>query len=142
MCYFLQLAAKYLLYAPTHREDSIYHSVSYTSCGILAGMSKYKLDEAGLVGNSFTSCTAVQTSIKGFCFLLLSKLQTYWAKMFCISAHSIHLIYTYMASDIGICCSCVSVHATHLVPRLLFITCCVMQLMTVCLCSSEMPFST
>ena len=39
-CYFtgysFWLAARYLLYAPSHRQDSTYHSLCYTSCKTLA----------------------------------------------------------------------------------------------------------
>ena len=35
--YFFQLAAMVLLYSPSHRQDSTYHSLYYTSCGALAG---------------------------------------------------------------------------------------------------------
>ena len=34
-----QLAARDLLCAPSQRQDSTYHSVSYTSCGALAAMT-------------------------------------------------------------------------------------------------------
>ena len=37
MGYSFRLAARVLLYAPSHRQDSIYHSLYYTSCGALAG---------------------------------------------------------------------------------------------------------
>ena len=36
--YAYRLAAQVLLYAPSHRQDSTYHSLCYTSCGALAGM--------------------------------------------------------------------------------------------------------
>ena len=36
--YSLQLIARVLLYAPSHRLDSTYHSLYYTSRGALAGM--------------------------------------------------------------------------------------------------------
>ena len=35
--YSFRLAARVLLYAPSHRQDSTYHSLCYTSCGALAG---------------------------------------------------------------------------------------------------------
>ena len=35
--YSLQLTGNVLLYAPSHRQDSTYHSLCYTSCGALAG---------------------------------------------------------------------------------------------------------
>ena len=38
MGYSLRLTARVLLYAPSHRQDSTYHSLCYTSCGALAGM--------------------------------------------------------------------------------------------------------
>ena len=36
--YSYRLTARVLLYAPSHRQDSTYHSVCYTSHGALAGM--------------------------------------------------------------------------------------------------------
>ena len=33
-----RLAARVLLYVPSHRQDSTYHGLCYTSCGALAGM--------------------------------------------------------------------------------------------------------
>ena len=35
--YSFRLTARVLLYAPSHRQDSTYHSLCYTSCGALAG---------------------------------------------------------------------------------------------------------
>ena len=35
--YSYQLAARVLLYAPSHRQDSTYHGLCYTSRGALAG---------------------------------------------------------------------------------------------------------
>ena len=37
MYYSLRLTARVLLYAPSHRQDSTYHSLCYTSRGALAG---------------------------------------------------------------------------------------------------------
>ena len=37
MGYSFWLTARVLLYAPSHRQDSTYHSLCYTSCGALAG---------------------------------------------------------------------------------------------------------
>ena len=36
--YSFRLTARVLLYAPSHRQDSTYHSLCYTSRGALAGM--------------------------------------------------------------------------------------------------------
>ena len=38
MGYSFQLTTRDLLYAPSHRQDSIYHSLCCTICGALAGM--------------------------------------------------------------------------------------------------------
>ena len=38
--YSLQLTARVLLHAPSHRQDSTYHGLCYTSRGALAGMRK------------------------------------------------------------------------------------------------------
>ena len=38
MSYSFRLAARILLYTPFHRQDSTYHSLSYTSHGALDGM--------------------------------------------------------------------------------------------------------
>ena len=40
MGYFFGLAARVLLYAPFHRQDSTYHGLWYTSRGALAGTKK------------------------------------------------------------------------------------------------------
>ena len=37
MGYSFQLTARVFLCAPSHRQDSTYHSLYYTSCGALAG---------------------------------------------------------------------------------------------------------
>ena len=36
-----------LLYAPSHRQNSTYHSLCYTSCGALAGTKKYLICSTG-----------------------------------------------------------------------------------------------
>ena len=43
MGYSFRLAARVLLYALSHRQDSIYHSLCYTSHGALAGMRSQSL---------------------------------------------------------------------------------------------------
>ena len=39
MSYSFWLAARAILYAPFHRQDSTYHSICYTSCGALAAVT-------------------------------------------------------------------------------------------------------
>ena len=41
MGFSFQLAARVLLHAPSHRQDSTYHSLCYTSRGALAGTHKF-----------------------------------------------------------------------------------------------------
>ena len=41
--YSFRLTARVLLYAPSHRQDNTYHSLCYTSCGALAGMSRISM---------------------------------------------------------------------------------------------------
>ena len=47
--YSFRLAARVLLYAPSHRQDSTYHCLCYTSRGALAGTrnSSHMLNEVG-----------------------------------------------------------------------------------------------
>ena len=40
MSYFFQLAARFCLYAPSHREDNTYHNLCYTSHEALAWTTK------------------------------------------------------------------------------------------------------
>ena len=42
--YSFRLTARVLLYAPSHRQDSTYHSLCYTSRGSLAGMRNSSMD--------------------------------------------------------------------------------------------------
>ena len=44
MGYSFKLAARVLLYAPSHRKDSTYHGICYTSCRALAGMRNSLMD--------------------------------------------------------------------------------------------------
>ena len=43
--YSFRLAARVLLYAPSHRQDSTYHGLCYTSRGALAGTRLSKMNE-------------------------------------------------------------------------------------------------
>ena len=44
MGYSLRLVARILLYAPSNRHDSTYHSLFYTSHGALAGTGNNSID--------------------------------------------------------------------------------------------------
>ena len=47
----LRLAGRVLLYAPSHRQDSTYHGICYTSRGALAGLSIGRSSAQSAVGN-------------------------------------------------------------------------------------------
>ena len=38
------ISSKVFLYTPSHREDSTYHSLRYTSCGVLTGTKNSSVD--------------------------------------------------------------------------------------------------
>ena len=46
--YSYRLAARVLLYAPSHRQDNTYHGLCYTSRGALAGTRNSSMDERGV----------------------------------------------------------------------------------------------
>ena len=69
--YSYRLAARVLLYAPSHRQDNTYHSLCYTSHGALAG----------------TRNSSMGPRKEG-------------RKCFYLTMHSTHFIYSYMESDI------------------------------------------
>ena len=50
MGYSFRLAARVLLYAPSHRQDSTYHGLCYTSRGALAGTRNISLGLLGGIG--------------------------------------------------------------------------------------------
>ena len=49
MAYSFQLVAKVLLYAPSHRQDSTYLGLCYTSRGALAGMINSPMGPPGRI---------------------------------------------------------------------------------------------
>ena len=55
MDYFFRLTARVLLYAPSHRQDTTYHSLRYTSRGALAGTRNSIMSECSYHGA--TSCS-------------------------------------------------------------------------------------
>ena len=48
MGYSFRLTARVLLYAPSHRQDSTYHGLCYTSRGALAGTRNKKEKECAI----------------------------------------------------------------------------------------------
>ena len=55
MGYSFRLTARVLLYAPSHRQDSTYHGLRYTSHGALAGMRNSTMSERSY--HRATSCS-------------------------------------------------------------------------------------
>ena len=53
--YSFRLAARVLLYAPSHRQDSKYHSLCYTSYGALAGTRNNPMKDRSVLCNTFVS---------------------------------------------------------------------------------------
>ena len=61
MGYSFRLAARVLLYAPSHRQDSTYHSLCYTSHGALAGTRNSSMDPPWRIDPT-THCTMNERS--------------------------------------------------------------------------------
>ena len=74
--YSYRLTARVLLYAPSHRQDSTYHGLCYTSRGALAG-------------------TRLQERYKTI--IHMNKEQVFY-----LTTHSTHFVYGYMASGIWV----------------------------------------
>ena len=53
--YSFRIAARVLLYAPSHRQDNTYHGLCYTSRGALAGIFYLNLHFL-YAGNTFIYC--------------------------------------------------------------------------------------
>ena len=51
--YSFRLTARFLLYAPSHRQDSTYHSLCYTSRGALAGTRNSSIVDEEKFSTSF-----------------------------------------------------------------------------------------
>ena len=93
--YSYQLAARVLLYAPSHRQDSTYHSLCYTSRGALAGMRNMLSGRHSSPSNAWNSAKEInlQTHSEKTSFRTRHE-------MFYLTTHSTHFIYGYMARDI------------------------------------------
>ena len=81
MGYTFQLAARVLLYPPSHRQDSTYHSLCYT----------ISFRERGRCS------TMVERLLTVYIYIYIYMRER---EMFYLTMHSTHFIYGYMASDI------------------------------------------
>ena len=123
-----RLPARVLLYAPSHRQDSTYHSLCYTSHGAQAGMRNSSMGpphEGSIRRPIAPWASALTTELHlapvNYQYHVKLKLVTepknrtlrnlycrckeniiyIWRKeMFYLTTHSTHFIYGYMASDI------------------------------------------
>ena len=90
MGYSFRLTARVILYASSHRQDSTYHGLCYTSRGALAGTRSQVYNSVGYSKSlHFINC-----------FNELNKLLEGRKEIFYLKTHSTHFIYGYMASNI------------------------------------------
>ena len=82
--YSYRLAARVLLYAPSHRQDNTYHGLCYTSRGALAGTRKVSVNvllvvtiipryknNVGILINAIYHCTCITNTMGFFLFTYL-----------------------------------------------------------------------
>ena len=116
MGYSFRLTARDLLYAPSHRQDSTYHGLCYTSRGALAGTRNssmgppWRIDPTTRRTMSERSPSelrpapirrAIWASSYGFPVGLQdNEVMEGRKEMFYLTTHSTHFIYCYMASNI------------------------------------------
>ena len=94
-----RLAARVLLYAPSHRQDSTYHGLCYTSRGALAETRNSSMGppHRTMIERSYhgaTSRSEIERDRERIIRLERER------EMFYLTTHSTHFIYGYMASDI------------------------------------------
>ena len=70
MGYVFRLTARVLLYAPYHRQDSTYHGLCYTSCGVLSGTRNCYLK--GRLGNVCLMTHSTHFILQIYCVRLFS----------------------------------------------------------------------
>ena len=98
MGYSFRLTARVLLYAPSHRQDSTYHGLCYTSRGTLAGTRNSSVGpphEGSIRRPIAPWANALTTELH-----LAPWVREREREMFYLTTHSTHFIYGYMASDI------------------------------------------
>ena len=86
--YSYRLAARVLLYAPSHRQDNTYHSLCYTSRGALAGTRNSSMGpphEGSIVLGQMQHFSAQYTQIHAISMYNLKKKN--------LTTHSAHFIY-------------------------------------------------
>ena len=100
--YSYRLTARVLLYAPSHRQDSTYRGLCYTSCGALAWAHNKPVpnsNKAWQKGISWIPCILKWHEVQARCPGHTTERERE-REMFYLTRHSTHFIYGYMASDI------------------------------------------
>ena len=77
MSYSLRLTAKVLLYAPSHRQDSTYHGLLYTSRAVLAGTRNSSMGPHKGSDNPSLNALLPITKLKTFIFQINNHLSTF-----------------------------------------------------------------
>ena len=98
MGYFFRLAARVILYAPSHRHDNTYDGLCYTSRGALAGTRTSSMGpphEGSIRRHIAPRGNALTTELH-----FAPELREREREIFYLTTHSTHFIYGYMASDI------------------------------------------
>ena len=99
MGYSFRLTARVLLYAQSHRQDSTYHGLCYTSRGALAGMRNSSMGPPWRIDLTINR-TMIERSYQLHLTPVCQKRKEGRKEMFYLKTHSTHFIYGYMASDI------------------------------------------
>ena len=96
--YSYQLTARVLLYAPSHRQDSTYHGLCYTSRGALAGTRNSSMVHPKK-DRSDDPSHHERTLLPRSYILLLIHQEEGRKEMIHLTMNSTHFIYGYMALD-------------------------------------------
>ena len=82
MGYSFRLTARVLLYASSHREDSTYHGLCYTSCGALAGMWNSSMGPPWRIDLTTHQYTELHLALSLLWITILNKMGGNGVKMF------------------------------------------------------------
>ena len=101
--YSFRLTARVLLYAPSHRQDSTYHSLCYTSCGALAGTRNSSMGPPPRRIDPTTHRTMSECSYHGATsrssqWMGVDTVYNFYLQHL-LTMHSTHVMYGYILSD-------------------------------------------
>ena len=102
MSYSFRVAARVILYSPSHRQDSTYYGLYYTSRGSPAGRTKNHIE--GSIRRPMSGCSTTKLHPTQVTTAVVPEFKTVEIrkkeKMFYLTTHTTHFIYGYMAMDI------------------------------------------